>query len=116
MKVEPDVESEAGFVGAAEVQVEAGFVAEGWYGGDRHREQALASMRFSRRRRRRGRSSRRLHRRAITACRGTALPSGTERRLSPIEVHPEFSEAPHLRSSIPHTKTDFSKIKLHPDE
>ena len=26
-----------------------------------------------------------------------------------IEVDPEFSEAPHLRSSIPHPKTDFSK-------
>ena len=30
-------------------------------------------------------------------------------RRSKIEVHPNFSESPHLRSSIPHPKTDFSK-------
>ena len=30
-------------------------------------------------------------------------------RHSTIEVHPKFSEAPHLRSSIPHPITDFSK-------
>ena len=30
-------------------------------------------------------------------------------RRSTIEVHPEFSEAPHFRSSIPHPKTDCSK-------
>ena len=29
-----------------------------------------------------------------------------------IEVHPKFSEAPHLRSSIPHPKTDFSKNQI----
>ena len=38
-------------------------------------------------------------------------------RHSTIEVHPNFFEAPHFRSSIlvPHPKTDSSKIKLHPD-
>ena len=30
-------------------------------------------------------------------------------RRSTIEVHPPFSEAPHLRSPIPLPKTDFSK-------
>ena len=30
-------------------------------------------------------------------------------RRSTIEVHPKVSEAPHLRSSIPHPKTDFRK-------
>ena len=30
-------------------------------------------------------------------------------RRSTIEVHPTFSEAPHLTSSIPHPKTEFSK-------
>ena len=29
-------------------------------------------------------------------------------RRSTIEVHPKFSEAPHLRSSVPHPKTDVS--------
>ena len=29
-------------------------------------------------------------------------------RRSTIEVHPIFSEAPHLRSSVSHAKTDFS--------
>ena len=29
-----------------------------------------------------------------------------------IAVHPEFTEAPHLRSSIPHPKTDFSKNQI----
>ena len=29
-----------------------------------------------------------------------------------IEVPPKFSEAPHLRSSIPHPKTDFSKNQI----
>ena len=31
------------------------------------------------------------------------------RRRSAIDIHPIFSEAPRLRSSIPHPKTDFSK-------
>ena len=31
---------------------------------------------------------------------------------STIEVHPNFSEAPHLRSSIPHPKTDLSKNQI----
>ena len=30
-------------------------------------------------------------------------------RRSTIEVHPIFSEAPHLRSSIPRPKTDFQQ-------
>ena len=29
-----------------------------------------------------------------------------------IEIPPRFSEAPHLRSSIPHPKTDFSKNQI----
>ena len=33
------------------------------------------------------------------------------RRRSTIEVHTNFSEAPHLRSSIPLPKTDFSKTQ-----
>ena len=33
-----------------------------------------------------------------------------------IEVPPRFSEVPNLRSSMPHPKTDFSKLKVHPDE
>ena len=33
-----------------------------------------------------------------------------------IEVHPFFSEAPHLGSSMPHPKTDSSQVILHPDE
>ena len=32
-----------------------------------------------------------------------------ETRRSTLEVHPEFSEASHSKSSIPHPKTDFSK-------
>ena len=40
-------------------------------------------------------------------------PLGFERaqqvRRSTIKVHPNFSKAPHLRSSLPHLKTDFSK-------
>ena len=35
--------------------------------------------------------------------------SGEGRRRSTIGVHLEFSEALHLRSSITHPKTDFSK-------
>ena len=31
-------------------------------------------------------------------------------RHSTIEVHPEVSEAPHLKSSLPHPKTDFSLV------
>ena len=30
-------------------------------------------------------------------------------RQSTIEVHPNLSEAPHLGSSIPHPKPDFSE-------
>ena len=33
-------------------------------------------------------------------------------RRSTIEVHPEFSEAPHLRSFILHPKTDFGKNQI----
>ena len=33
-------------------------------------------------------------------------------RRSTIDVHPNCFEAPHLRSSIPHPKTDFNKIYL----
>ena len=33
-------------------------------------------------------------------------------RCSTIEVHPNFSEAPFLRSSIPLPKTDFSKNQI----
>ena len=29
-----------------------------------------------------------------------------------LEVHPEFSEAPHSRSPIPHPKPDFSKNQI----
>ena len=35
--------------------------------------------------------------------------SVSDQRHSAIEVHPNFSEAPHSRSSIPHPKTCFSK-------
>ena len=34
------------------------------------------------------------------------------RRRSTIEVHAEFSGAPHLRSSIPYPKTYFSKNQI----
>ena len=37
-------------------------------------------------------------------------------RRPKIEVHPDFSEAPHIRSSIAHPKTDLAKIKLHRGE
>ena len=44
------------------------------------------------------------------------LPQRREKlplRRSTIEVHPDFSEAPHLRSSIPlHLNTDFSKNQI----
>ena len=33
-------------------------------------------------------------------------------RRSPVEVHPNFSEAPHSRSSTPHPKTDLSKNQI----
>ena len=33
-------------------------------------------------------------------------------RRSTIEVHPTFSEAPRVRSSIPHPRTDFSKNQI----
>ena len=36
----------------------------------------------------------------------------TEGRCSTIKVRPKFSEAPHLSSSIPHPKTDFSKSQI----
>ena len=39
-----------------------------------------------------------------------------QERRSTIEVHPKFSEAPHLRSSIPHPKTEFSKNEMHRGE
>ena len=38
--------------------------------------------------------------------------SADGQRRSTTEVHPKFSEAPHLRSSIPHPKTDFSKNQI----
>ena len=34
------------------------------------------------------------------------------RRHSTIEVHPAVSDAPHLRSSIPHPKPNFSKTQI----
>ena len=38
-------------------------------------------------------------------------------RRSTIGIPPNSSEAPHLRSSIPHPKTDLTaKLKLHPEE
>ena len=42
------------------------------------------------------------------------LPGAAEahQRRSTIEAHSEFSEVPHLRSSIPHPKTDFSKNQI----
>ena len=33
-------------------------------------------------------------------------------RRSTIEIHPSFSEAPHLRSSVPYPITDFSKNQI----
>ena len=35
-------------------------------------------------------------------------------RSSAIEVHPNISEASHLRSSIPQPKTDFRKNQIAP--
>ena len=43
---------------------------------------------------------------------GVSRLESPEMRRSTIEVHPTFSEAPHLRSSIPHPKTDFSKKQI----
>ena len=37
------------------------------------------------------------------------LLRSAEEARSTIEVNPNFSEAPHLRSSTPHPKTDFGK-------
>ena len=37
---------------------------------------------------------------------------GILRRRSRINVHPNFSEAPYLRSSMPHPKPDFGKIQI----
>ena len=46
---------------------------------------------------------------AATRADTTILQEEFQKR-SIVEVHPElFSEASHLRSSIPHPKTDFSK-------
>ena len=36
-------------------------------------------------------------------------------RHSTLEVHPDISEDTHFRSSIPHPKTDFNKLRLLPD-
>ena len=33
-------------------------------------------------------------------------------RRSTLEVRPEFSDAPHLSSSMSHPKTDFSKDRI----
>ena len=33
-------------------------------------------------------------------------------RRSTIESHPDFPEAPHSKSSIPHSKTDFNKNEI----
>ena len=33
-------------------------------------------------------------------------------RRSTVEVRPEFSEASHLRSSLPHPKNDLSKNQI----
>ena len=38
-----------------------------------------------------------------------ALPLFPLLRRSTIEVHPNFSEAPHSRSSIPHAKTNLNE-------
>ena len=40
--------------------------------------------------------------------------SARGKRRSAIEVRPDFSEAPHMRSSIPHPKADFSKNQIAP--
>ena len=45
---------------------------------------------------------------SLVACRLVELQS----RRSTIEVHPNFSEAPHLRSSLPHPKTDLTKNRI----
>ena len=37
---------------------------------------------------------------------------GSTMRRSTIDIHPNFSEAPDLRSSIPHPKTNFSTIQI----
>ena len=48
-------------------------------------------------------------------CRLDFLPKdGCLLRHPTIEVHSPYSEAPHLRRSITHPKTDSAKIKLHP--
>ena len=36
------------------------------------------------------------------------VTKGLFRRRSTIEVHPKFTENPHLRNSTPHPKTDAS--------
>ena len=42
----------------------------------------------------------------------TAVLRNTGRKRSTIEVHPNFSEAPHLRGSIPRPKPDSSKNQI----
>lgn len=40
----------------------------------------------------------------------------THATAAAVEVHILFVESPHLKSSKPHQKTHYKKIKLHPDE
>ena len=47
------------------------------------------------------------------ACRLRLLPM-QELRRSTIEVHPNFSEAPHVKGFIPHLKTGSSNNKVTP--
>ena len=47
---------------------------------------------------------------------GKIYPHTWYRRRSTIQVHPNFSEDPHFRSSIPLPKTHYSKSKLHADK
>ena len=43
---------------------------------------------------------------------GAKMVGEDDGRGSTIEVHPNFSEAPHLRSSLPHPKADLSKTRI----
>ena len=57
---------------------------------------------------------RRRHRDLLTSLRGDAVlfRLAPPMRRSTVEVHPELSEAPHLRSSLPHPKNDIGKTQL----
>ena len=46
----------------------------------------------------------------------TQNSSSDTESLSTIEVHPEFSEASHWRSSAPHPKLTSAKRELDPEE